>query len=101
MAARTAAGARRGYARRDPLPRAAAGRGHPPLRGRRCAADHHHPRCGPPLGAARMTPTAEAYLAALRAGDKRAAFRLLDDALDRGEELSTLYLEVVQPAMRE
>lgn len=48
-----------------------------------------------------MTPTAEAYLEALRAGDKRAAFRLLDDALDRGEELSTLYLEVVQPAMRE
>lgn len=48
-----------------------------------------------------MTPTAEAYLAALRAGDKRAAFRVLDDALDQGAGLSELYLEVVQPAMRE
>jgi methanogenic corrinoid protein MtbC1 len=48
-----------------------------------------------------MNATADAYLSALRGGDRRQAFRVLDGALDSGTELSDLYLEVVQPAMRE
>ena len=48
-----------------------------------------------------MTATADAYLQALRAGDRRAAFRVLDDALDKGARLEELYLETVQPSMRE
>ena len=48
-----------------------------------------------------MNAMADAYLAALRDGDRRRAFHVLDDALDAGTELSGLYLEVVQPAMRE
>jgi methanogenic corrinoid protein MtbC1 len=48
-----------------------------------------------------MNATADAYLAALRDGDRRQAFHVLDGALDAGTELSGLYLEVVQPAMRE
>jgi MerR family transcriptional regulator, light-induced transcriptional regulator len=41
------------------------------------------------------------YLVALRSGDRRAAFRVLDEALDAGRDLRLLYLEVVQPTMRE
>lgn len=41
------------------------------------------------------------YLDALRRGDRHAAYRALDDALDDGRELGQVYLEVVQPAMRE
>jgi methanogenic corrinoid protein MtbC1 len=48
-----------------------------------------------------MNATADAYLTALRGGDRRQAFHVLDDALDTGTGLSDLYLEVVQPAMRE
>lgn len=48
-----------------------------------------------------MSTTADAYLAALRAGDRHAAFRVLDGALDAGASLSALYLDVVQPSMRE
>jgi len=48
-----------------------------------------------------MMPATAAYLSALRAGDRRAAFRVLDDALDTGAPLAELYLEIVQPSMRE
>lgn len=48
-----------------------------------------------------MSAANDAYLQALRAGDRRAAFGVLDKALDEGAELSALYLDVVQPAMRE
>ena len=41
------------------------------------------------------------YLDALRQGDRHAAYRALDEALDDGRELGQVYLEVVQPAMRE
>ena len=40
-------------------------------------------------------------LAALRAGDRRAAYRSIDRALDAGTELRDVYLRMVQPAMRE
>lgn len=48
-----------------------------------------------------MTATADAYLQALRTGDRRAAFRVLDDALDNGASLEEMYLQTVQPSMRE
>lgn len=48
-----------------------------------------------------MKAIQDAYLAALRQGDRRAAFRLLDGALDAGAQVGELYLEVVQPSMRE
>ena len=41
------------------------------------------------------------YLDALRRGDRHAAYRALDEALDDGRELGQVYLDVVQPAMRE
>ena len=41
------------------------------------------------------------YLDALRRGDRHAAYRSLDEALDDGRELGQVYLDVVQPAMRE
>jgi MerR family transcriptional regulator, light-induced transcriptional regulator len=47
------------------------------------------------------TPTRDAFLHAIRRGDRRAAFRSLDEALDAGLDLNTLYVDVVQPAMRE
>jgi methanogenic corrinoid protein MtbC1 len=42
-----------------------------------------------------------AFLAAIRRGDREAAFRSLDDALDSGLDLNALYVDVVQPSMRE
>ncbi|HWE43414.1 MAG TPA: cobalamin-dependent protein [Gemmatimonadaceae bacterium] len=48
-----------------------------------------------------MIPAHGAFLDAIRRGDRRAAFRSLDDALDSGLDLNTLYVEVVQPSMRE
>ena len=48
-----------------------------------------------------MSGVHETYLAALRQGDRHAAYRALDEALDGGRELSQVYLDVVQPAMRE
>lgn len=48
-----------------------------------------------------MNTLRDVYLDALRRGDRRAAFRVLDDALDAGAELRDLYVDVVQPAMRE
>lgn len=44
---------------------------------------------------------ADRYLEALRNGDRRAAERVVDQVLDRGDGLRRLYLEVVQPSMRE
>jgi methanogenic corrinoid protein MtbC1 len=41
------------------------------------------------------------FVAALLAGDRRAAFAVVDEALDAGTHLRELYLEVFQPALRE
>ena len=48
-----------------------------------------------------MIPARDAFLDAIRRGDRRAAFRSLDEALDAGLGLNALYVEVVQPSMRE
>jgi MerR family transcriptional regulator, light-induced transcriptional regulator len=42
-----------------------------------------------------------AYLTALRSGDRRSAFTIAFDAHQRGADLRSLYLEVFQPALRE
>ena len=47
------------------------------------------------------SPARDAFLDAIRRGDRRAAFRSLDDALDGGSDLNSLYVDVVQPSMRE
>jgi methanogenic corrinoid protein MtbC1 len=39
--------------------------------------------------------------AALVAGDRRAASKIVDDALDAGSDLRGVYLDMLQPAMRE
>ena len=44
---------------------------------------------------------AGSYLAAIRAGDRRRAFAIVDDARAGGGDMRTLYLEVFQPALRE
>ena len=41
------------------------------------------------------------YLDAIRDGDRRRAFQLIDDARGAGLELGTLYMDVFQPALRE
>ena len=41
------------------------------------------------------------YLAAIRAGERRRAFALVDQACAAGVGLRTLYLDVFQPALRE
>jgi methanogenic corrinoid protein MtbC1 len=43
----------------------------------------------------------ERYLAAIRAGSRRAALAVVDDALREGMDARTLYLQVFQPAMHE
>lgn len=56
-----------------------------------------------------MTPSAsglsldlfDAYLQAIREGDRRAAFGVVDGAREAGVDLNRLYVEVFQPAMRE
>lgn len=48
-----------------------------------------------------MSAAAAEYLQALRRGDRREAFAVVDRALDAGGELRALYIDVVQPAMRE
>ena len=49
-----------------------------------------------------MTPVqAATYLDALRRGDRRAAFMVLDGAVDGGTTLQRAYIDIVQPAMRE
>jgi MerR family transcriptional regulator, light-induced transcriptional regulator len=42
-----------------------------------------------------------AYVSALREGDRRAAFRVIDEARTAGLALATIYMEVFQPALRE
>jgi len=41
------------------------------------------------------------YLAAIRAGNRREAFRVLDEACAAGTHARALYMEVLQPALRE
>lgn len=43
----------------------------------------------------------QAYLAALRAADRRRAFALIDDARAAGMTVTRVYLEVLQPSLRE
>ncbi|HEX8358781.1 MAG TPA: B12-binding domain-containing protein [Longimicrobium sp.] len=45
--------------------------------------------------------TPERFVAALLAGDRRAAFAVVDEALAAGTHLRELYLDVFQPALRE
>jgi methanogenic corrinoid protein MtbC1 len=45
--------------------------------------------------------TYAAYLAALRAGNRRAAFAVVDRAADDGMQLGDVYMDVFQPALRE
>ena len=42
-----------------------------------------------------------AYLEALRAGDRRRAFGVVDGARAAGLDLGAIYMEVFQPALRE
>ena len=48
-----------------------------------------------------MTHVGDDFLDALKRGDRRAAFFIVDAALDAGAELRHIYIDVVQPAMRE
>lgn len=48
-----------------------------------------------------MIAPRDSFLDAIRRGDRQAAFRSLDAALDAGLDLPALYVEVVQPSMRE
>ena len=51
---------------------------------------------------AAATETALAgYLDAVRAGDRRRAFRVIDEAHEGGLDVGAIYLEVFQPALRE
>ncbi|AHG87803.1 Methionine synthase B12-binding module cap domain protein [Gemmatirosa kalamazoonensis] len=43
----------------------------------------------------------DAYVRALRDGDRREAFRLIDEARAAGLDLGTIYMDVFQPALRE
>jgi len=47
------------------------------------------------------TDVQRAYFDALRAGDRRRAFAVVDDARAGGLDVEGLYLDVLQPAMRE
>jgi methanogenic corrinoid protein MtbC1 len=48
-----------------------------------------------------MIAARDAYFDALRRGDRHAAFQTLDAALDAGADIHAIYLEVVQPSLRE
>lgn len=48
-----------------------------------------------------MMQDSDAFLDALKRGDRRGADQIVDRVLDRGDGLRGLYLDVVQPAMRE
>lgn len=48
-----------------------------------------------------MQSILEEYLAAIRRGDRRRAFAVVDRAESEGHDLATIYLEVLQPALRE
>ena len=43
----------------------------------------------------------DAYLAAIRNGDRRLAFQIIDDARDAGLDLAAIYLSILQPALAE
>lgn len=47
------------------------------------------------------TATYDAYLRALRAGDRRGAFAVIDAARAAGLDLGAIYMHVFQPALRE
>jgi methylmalonyl-CoA mutase cobalamin-binding domain/chain len=49
----------------------------------------------------RLAPLAREYMHALLAGFRQAAGRLVFDAVEHGEPLGEIYLEVLQPALRE
>ena len=48
-----------------------------------------------------MSVTWEAYFAAIRAGKLRSALAAANQAMDAGADLFTVYIEMLQPAMRE
>jgi MerR family transcriptional regulator, light-induced transcriptional regulator len=48
-----------------------------------------------------LRSTYEAYVRALRAGDRHGAFRVITAARDAGHDIEALYLEVLQAALRE
>lgn len=52
-------------------------------------------------GAPAAAAVEAAYLAAVRAGDRRRAFQVVDDARAAGLDLGALYMDVFQPALRE
>jgi methanogenic corrinoid protein MtbC1 len=53
------------------------------------------------MDALAMAATKAEYLAALRAGDRRRAFGIVEDAHARGLDMGALYLHVLQPSLRE
>lgn len=48
-----------------------------------------------------ITEMYSTYLAAIRDGDRRRAFQVIDDGREAGVDLSTLYVGVFQPALQE
>jgi methanogenic corrinoid protein MtbC1 len=53
------------------------------------------------MGAPDMTDIYSTYLDAIREGDRRRAFQIIDTARGAGIDLSTIYVGVFQPALRE
>jgi methanogenic corrinoid protein MtbC1 len=53
------------------------------------------------MGTPNPTEICSTYLDAIREGDRRRAFQVIDDARDAGLDLSTIYVGVFQPALRE
>jgi methanogenic corrinoid protein MtbC1 len=53
------------------------------------------------VAVARAADVYEAYLGAVRAGDRRRALRVIDEARAGGLGLATIYMDVFQPALRE
>jgi methylmalonyl-CoA mutase cobalamin-binding domain/chain len=51
--------------------------------------------------AQRLSPLVQAYMHTMLGGYRQAAGRLVFDAADRGEPVQQLYLQVLQPALRE
>ena len=48
-----------------------------------------------------VSQVAARYLDAVRSGDRRAAFAVVDDAFAGGLQLATIYMDVFQPALRD
>jgi MerR family transcriptional regulator, light-induced transcriptional regulator len=53
------------------------------------------------VGVENPTEHYTAYLAAIRSGDRRRAFQVIDEARDAGLDLAGIYLGIFQPALRE